>query len=68
MEKLAENLIKAEAEIKQVLKKYRVNLADLKQRKALAAWESMAGIWKGRKLPDAVKWQRKIRKEWDRQI
>ena len=32
----------------------------------LAAWKKMAGIWKNRKGPDPVKWQRKIRAESER--
>jgi hypothetical protein len=62
------NLIKARTEVQKILKKYRVNLEDIKAQNALAAWKSMAGIWKNKKLPDPVKWQRKIRKEWDRKI
>lgn len=32
------------------------------------AFEKLRGIWKNKKGPDPVKWQRKIRKEWDRKI
>ncbi len=30
------------------------------------AWKKLAGILKGKKIEDPVKWQKKIRKEWDR--
>lgn len=34
----------------------------------LAAWRKLAGVWKGRKGPDPVKWQRKIRAESERDL
>jgi len=34
----------------------------------VSAWEAIRGIWKGKKTLDAVKWQREIRKEWDRKL
>ena len=68
MQTTIKNLTRAETEVKQVLKKYRVSLGQIKSRQAFLAWQAMAGIWKNRKLPDAAKWQRKIRKEWERKI
>ena len=32
------------------------------------AWISAAGMLKGRGGPDPVKWQRKIRSEWDKRL
>lgn len=32
------------------------------------AWRAAAGILKGRRIPDPVAWQRKIRKEWERKL
>ena len=34
----------------------------------LKAWKAAAGILKGRRIPDPVAWQRKIRKEWERKL
>lgn len=31
----------------------------------LAQWKKAAGMLKGRKAPEALKWQRQIRKEWN---
>lgn len=44
------------------------SLSPRPKQEVLKAWKRMAGIWKGKKIPDAVKWQRKIRKEWERPI
>lgn len=68
MQTTINNLTRAETEVKQVLKKYRVSLMQIKNRNALIAWQSVAGIWKNRKLPDAAKWQRKIRAQGDKKI
>ncbi|MEK7560474.1 MAG: hypothetical protein AAB539_00780 [Patescibacteria group bacterium] len=38
-----------------------------RRKKALASLKAAAGILKG-KIPDPVRWQRKIRKEWDRPL
>lgn len=38
------------------------------KRIALDAWRRAAGMLKGRTIPDAVVWQRKIRKEWERKL
>lgn len=32
----------------------------------LEDWKKFAGILKGKKIEDPVKWQRRIRKEWER--
>lgn len=32
------------------------------------AWQKLRGIWKGRKGPDPARWQKKIRKEWERSL
>lgn len=32
------------------------------------AWKKAKGILKGRRIPDPIIWQRKIRKEWDRTL
>lgn len=32
----------------------------------LAAWRKLAGVWKGHKGPDPLKWQKKIRQESER--
>lgn len=45
---------------------FRVIPADSKAN--LAAWKKFAGIWKGRKIPDPLKWQRKIRRESERTL
>ena len=34
----------------------------------LNAWRGLAGIWKGKKLPNPIQWQRKIRKNWERKL
>ncbi|HEX9722460.1 MAG TPA: hypothetical protein VGA53_04295 [Candidatus Paceibacterota bacterium] len=39
-----------------------------KRKYNLALWQKAAGILKNKKLPDAVQWQREIRKEWERKI
>jgi hypothetical protein len=39
----------------------------LRKRRALHTLKAAAGILKG-KIPDPVKWQRTIRKEWDRSL
>lgn len=33
---------------------------------ARARWIAIGGLWKGRVKEDSVKWQRRIRAEWDR--
>lgn len=40
----------------------------LKIKRDLKAWEALAGIWKGKKLLNVLRWQRNIRKEWDRKL
>ena len=50
------------------LKKYEVIRAEPKQNTALLSWQALAGVWKGKRVPDAAQWQRKIRREWDRHI
>ncbi len=62
------NLIKARTEVRATLKKYRVSWRDIAKNETLAAWEALGGLWKNKRIPDAAKWQRKIRKEWDRKI
>lgn len=32
------------------------------------AWETLCGVWKNKKIGDAVKWQKNIREEWDRKL
>lgn len=32
------------------------------------AWEALCGVWKDKKMGDIVKWQKNIRKEWDRKL
>ena len=39
-----------------------------KQSLDIAAWEGLAGILRGKKIGDPVKWQRKIRKELERKL
>jgi len=39
-----------------------------KHRYDIAAWKKVAGLWKKRQIPDAVAWQRKIRREWERDL
>lgn len=38
----------------------------LRIRRDIKAWESIRGIWRGKKIKDPVLWQREIRKEWER--
>lgn len=37
-------------------------------RRDMQSWEALAGILKGERAISAVKWQRKIRKEWERKL
>lgn len=37
-------------------------------RRDIQSWEALAGALKGKKIISAVKWQRKIRKEWERKL
>jgi hypothetical protein len=39
-----------------------------KVKRDLKAWRGLAGIWKKKKLISPIKWQRKLRKEWEREI
>ncbi len=39
-----------------------------KQSRDIAAWEGLRGILRGRRIGDPVKWQRNIRKEWERKL
>jgi len=34
----------------------------------LSAWLALAGIWRNKKIKDPVRWQRQIRKEWERTL
>ena len=36
-------------------------LSDAQQKKAIAAWRGIFGIWANKKLEDPVQWQRRIR-------
>ncbi|TSC74578.1 MAG: hypothetical protein G01um101433_1047 [Parcubacteria group bacterium Gr01-1014_33] len=38
------------------------------RKELLAILKKTAGIWKDKKIPDPVKWQREIRKEWERKL
>lgn len=40
----------------------------VRSRADIHAWRAAAGILKGRRTPDPVAWQRKIRKEWERKL
>ena len=33
-----------------------------------AAWAGLCGILRGKRVGDPVKWQRKVRKEWERKL
>lgn len=37
-------------------------------RRDMKAWRALRGIWRGKKIPDPVRWQKKIRKEWERAL
>lgn len=37
-------------------------------RRDMQSWEALAGILKGKKAINAVKWQKEIRKEWERKL
>jgi hypothetical protein len=39
-----------------------------KVKRDLKAWRGLAGIWKKKKLISPIKWQRRLRKEWEREI
>ena len=71
----------ARKEINKVLRRHRLNWQDVapdtdvgiwkkvspvSRRVRIELWRKAAGILKNRKMPDPVKWQRKIRKEWER--
>jgi hypothetical protein len=40
----------------------------LRVKRDIRAWKALAGIWKGRKLPDILRWQKNIRKEWEQEL
>lgn len=37
-------------------------------RRDMQGWEALSGIWKDKKIENIVMWQKKIRKEWERQL
>jgi hypothetical protein len=39
-----------------------------KVKRDLKAWRGLAGIWKKKKLTSSIKWQRRLRKEWERKL
>lgn len=39
-----------------------------KQPRDMAAWAGLYGVLRGKRAGDPVKWQRKIRKEWERKL
>lgn len=43
-------------------------LLQYQAKKDSKAWEALCGIWKDKKIGDVIKWQRSIRKEWDRKL
>jgi hypothetical protein len=47
-------------------KLYKQNKQRLVLKRNWNVWEKAAGIWKNKKSPDHLKWQKQIRKEWDR--
>jgi len=59
---------RARSAVKTVLKKYRLSWRQVSQNNALLAWDALGGIWKGKKVPDPSVWQRKIRREWNRDV
>jgi hypothetical protein len=32
-------------------------------RRDMKAWRALNGIWKGKKMPDPIRWQRRIRED-----
>ncbi|OGE81598.1 MAG: hypothetical protein A3H72_02985 [Candidatus Doudnabacteria bacterium RIFCSPLOWO2_02_FULL_48_8] len=54
-----QNLTQAKTAVNSVLKKYRITWHELNQANALLAWRSLGGLWKGKRIPDAAKWQKK---------
>jgi len=75
-------VIKAKQQVEKVLEQYGIHWDDLSlkwyqlendqkdESKEREVWEQLRGMLKkkGKRGPDPVKWQRKIRKEWDRKI
>jgi hypothetical protein len=39
-----------------------------KVKRDLKAWRGLAGIWGKKKLTSPIKWQRRLRKEWERKL
>ncbi len=37
-------------------------------KKHVSAWNGMQGMWKGKKMPNPMAWQRKIRNEGERKL
>ena len=37
-------------------------------RRDIRAFRALRGIWKGKKIGNVITWQRRIRKEWERQL
>ncbi len=37
-------------------------------RRDLRAWKNLYGVWRGKKIPNPIRWQEKIRKELERQL
>lgn len=42
--------------------------ASARRRINLSQWKKAAGMLRGRRMPDPLRWQRKIRKEWERSL
>jgi len=73
-------VIKAKHDVERVLHRHGITWDDLSLKwyhmerdqkdeiEERKAWEQLRGSLKGKKGPDPVKWQRKIRKAWDRKI
>jgi hypothetical protein len=39
-----------------------------KVKRDLKSWRGLAGIWEKKKLISPIQWQRRLRKEWKREI
>ncbi|MBU4298743.1 hypothetical protein KJ636_01760 [Patescibacteria group bacterium] len=49
-------------------KRNKVEMPIYKIKRDIEVWRAICGIWKRKGVKDIIKWQRKIRQEWERKI